>query len=673
VKASDLPGLWGRVGRYCGQTLGWPLECGYRLIIDDPTEWIQRTIVDSCVYEPNIGAIIAALLGPGDTFFDVGANIGYHTLGAAATGARVYAFEPVPRLRNRLVDNLRLNGRERRVAASELALSHRNGSAELYVARRVDDGSHSLIPGVPAESVECITVQTVRLDDHVHAGGAPPPTVMKIDVEGAEALVLDGAVALLDGATPPAVIVETADRLADQIQETASSVLARLFQRGFHVFRIPEAAGRLEPVRPDRVSGELANYVAVPAGSPLLDRLRTRLQAPLRPARDVPVLPGTSPSTDDQAWCLNGPLVSIVLPTYNGSRYLNDAISSCLNQTYRNLELIVVDDCSTDGTPEILQERAAQDARIRVVTHATNKKLPAALNSGFAQARGKYLTWTSDDNLYQPHAIGSMVSALTAQPDAAVVYTSYSVIDDAGQLVNTMPAKRPGELVLGNIVGACFLYTDAVQEAVGPYDESLFLAEDYDFWLRAAQRFRFVPLHDDLYWYREHQQSLSASRCIEFSAAYCKAVSKSLRYFESSEPELKGRVLFKRGVHLFAAGRLDEARDALRRSIDELDTLTSWPGFAVNQMIYTHGGELRDESSLLSLLDLVNDEGSGPHLAPGKIVSWLHVVASFKAHRERSPARVRFHVARAVRHNPACLANRGLVKIAAQACVGRTD
>ena len=98
--------------------------------------------------------------------FDVGANIGYHTLGAAATGARVYAFEPVPRLRNRLADNLRLNGLERRVVASELALSNRNGSAELYLARRLDDGSHSLIPGVPAHSVECITVQTVRLDDH---------------------------------------------------------------------------------------------------------------------------------------------------------------------------------------------------------------------------------------------------------------------------------------------------------------------------------------------------------------------------------------------------------------------------------------------------------------------------------------------------------------------------
>jgi len=378
-------------------------------------------------------------------------------------------------------------------------------------------------------------------------------------------------------------------------------------------------------------------------------------------------------SADDQARCLSGPLVSIVLPTYNGSRHLNDAISSCLNQTYPTLELIIVDDCSTDGTPDIIQQWAAKDARIKVVTHETNMKLPAALNSGFSRARGEYLTWTSDDNLYQPHAIECMVSALTAQPDASVVYASYSVIDDAGRIVNTMPAKRPGELVLGNIVGACFLYTHAVQKTIGPYDEDLFLAEDYDFWLRAAQRFRLLPLNDDLYSYREHQQSLSASRCIEFSTVYCKAVSKSRAYFKSSEPELKGRVFFKLGVHLFAAGRIDEARDAIRRSVEELDVLDSWRGFAVNQMIYTHGGELRDEASLRRLLNLVDDVDSRSRLAPNKIIAGLHVIASFKAHRERSPSRVRRHFVRAVRHYPLCLANRGLVKIFVQASIDWTD
>ena len=377
----------------------------------------------------------------------------------------------------------------------------------------------------------------------------------------------------------------------------------------------------------------------------------------------------TSPSTDDRARRLSSPLVSIILPTYNGSRYLDASIGSCLNQSYGNLELIIVDDCSTDATPEIIREREAKDARIKVITHERNRKLPGALNSGFSQARGEYLSWTSDDNLYHPEAIERMVGALRDRPDVSVVYAGYAVIGDSGQVLNTEPARKPSSLVLGNVVGACFVYRKEVQDTVGPYDETIFLAEDYDFWLRAAQRFQFVALSTELYFYRQHQQSLSASRCIEFSSAYCKAVAKSLHYFESAAPEYKGRFHFKYGVHLFAAGQIAEARDSLRRSVEELKTLETWPGFAVNQLIYTQGGELRDEPSLLSLLDLV------PGLdgrARNKIVSWLHVVSCFKAHRERNPSQVRFHFAQAVRHNPACLGNRGLLKAAAQACLGRT-
>jgi glycosyltransferase involved in cell wall biosynthesis len=367
-----------------------------------------------------------------------------------------------------------------------------------------------------------------------------------------------------------------------------------------------------------------------------------------------------------------GPLVSIILPTYNGSRYLDASISSCLNQSHSNIELVIVDDSSTDATPDIIRERAAKDARIRIIRHETNKRLPGALNSGFSQARGEYLSWTSDDNLYQPDAFDCMMRALQSQPDVSVVYAGYSVINDAGQVLNTEPARKPSDLVLGNVVGACFLYRKEVQDAIGPYDETIFLAEDYDFWLRAAQHFQFKALNADLYFYRQHQQSLSASRCIEFSSAYCKAVAKSLHYFEAAEPEYKGRFLFKHGVHLFVTGQITEARESLRRSVEEFKVLQSWPAFAMSQMIYTHGGELRDEVSLLRLLDLVPGlDGRSGHARAG-VVSWLHVVASFKAARERNPSAVRAHFTRAVRHNPACLGNRGLVKIFARACLGRT-
>src|SRR3989338_242445 len=101
------------------------------------------------------------------------------------------------------------------------------------------------------------------------------------------------------------------------------------------------------------------------------------------------------------------PKVSIVLPTYNGAKYIRQSIESCLDQTYKNIELIIVDDASTDETPKIVKSYA--DPRLVYIRHEKNMKLPAAFNTGFSRASGDYLTWTSDDNFYDVSAIDKML------------------------------------------------------------------------------------------------------------------------------------------------------------------------------------------------------------------------------------------------------------------------
>src|SRR3989304_1114440 len=107
---------------------------------------------------------------------------------------------------------------------------------------------------------------------------------------------------------------------------------------------------------------------------------------------------------------VSSPKVSIVLPTYNGARYIRQSIDSCVHQTYRNIELIIVDDASTDNTPEIIA--SYKDERIKYFRHEKNMGLPHALNAGFAEANGDCLTWTSDDNYYAKEAIEKMLSFL---------------------------------------------------------------------------------------------------------------------------------------------------------------------------------------------------------------------------------------------------------------------
>lgn len=229
-------------------------------------------------------------------------------------------------------------------------------------------------------------------------------------------------------------------------------------------------------------------------------------------------------------------LVSIVLPTHNGERYLAQSIESCLAQTYRDLELIVVDDCSSDATPQIARRFADADPRVRVLRNDPNRKLPASLNRGFAETKGAFLTWTSDDNWYRPEAIASMVEVLEARPSVALVYADVTDIDDAGAEIRKWRAAEADSLVERNCVGACFLYRRAVMERLGGYAEDLFLAEDYDYWLRVYAAFEIQPLNRDLYAYRRHPDSLTNRHLAKVRDIARRVIERHLPEFRRTKP-----------------------------------------------------------------------------------------------------------------------------------------
>lgn len=207
------------------------------------------------------------------------------------------------------------------------------------------------------------------------------------------------------------------------------------------------------------------------------------------------------------------PKVSIVLPTYNGAKYIRKSIDSCLNQTYKNIELIIVDDCSTDETPEII--KSYKDKRIKYVRHKKNKGLPYALNTGFANSMGDYLTWTSDDNYYAEDAIEKMLSFMKIN-NCEFVYCDFYHFKDSN-LSNLNIVKSPNSVVLGNgnHIGPCFLYSRRAMEIVGEYDPDTELAEDYDYWIRISKKFSMHHLNKPLYFFRVHKESLYVSRYYE--------------------------------------------------------------------------------------------------------------------------------------------------------------
>ena len=211
-----------------------------------------------------------------------------------------------------------------------------------------------------------------------------------------------------------------------------------------------------------------------------------------------------------------------MLPTYNRAHLLPHAIRSVLAQTYRNIELIVIDDDSKDDTAQVVA--AFADPRIRYFRNPENLRLPRGLNKGFSRSRGSYLTWTSDDNLYAEEAIARMVAVLESGTCDFVFanYFHFSDLEEAtGKPLNFQPVSLPAvpRLEKGNSVGACFLYNRRVYETIGEYDPELFLVEDYDYFIRIAQRFRIGHIDEPLYFFRRHDEALFCSRYAEVKAA----------------------------------------------------------------------------------------------------------------------------------------------------------
>lgn len=204
-------------------------------------------------------------------------------------------------------------------------------------------------------------------------------------------------------------------------------------------------------------------------------------------------------------------LVSIVLPVYNGAENLRESIESVLKQTYKKFELIVVNDCSTDDTELVVKEYQKKDSRIRLLNNEVNLKLPNSLNRGFESALGEYWTWTSDDNIFLENAIERMVEVLENN-HTDMVYTDYQKIDAEGNILEENCAEELKWICCTNPIGACFLYTREIAQKVGGYNPDMFLAEDYDYWIRIFRTGKIFFLKESLYQYRVHAGSLSSTR-----------------------------------------------------------------------------------------------------------------------------------------------------------------
>jgi glycosyltransferase involved in cell wall biosynthesis len=205
------------------------------------------------------------------------------------------------------------------------------------------------------------------------------------------------------------------------------------------------------------------------------------------------------------------PLVSVVIPCFNQAHFLGDAIASALAQTYAPVEVIVVDDGSTDDTAAV----AARFPGVRYV-HRENGGLSAARNTGFRESRGAYLAFLDADDVLLPRAVETALQCLEPSPECAFVSGRFRYVDADGALtVVDVPPNVPADPYLaflrGNHIGmhATVVYRRAPLEAAHGFDVSLAACEDYDLFLRLAAEHP-VLRHDEVVAdYRQHGANMS--------------------------------------------------------------------------------------------------------------------------------------------------------------------
>jgi glycosyltransferase involved in cell wall biosynthesis len=210
------------------------------------------------------------------------------------------------------------------------------------------------------------------------------------------------------------------------------------------------------------------------------------------------------------------PTVSVCMPAYNVERYIREAIDSVLNQTFKDFELIIIDDGSTDGTHAILEELDKKDTRIRIVTTA-NRGVSASANEAALMARGEFIARLDSDDVSPPDRLEKQVAFLRSHPDCVAVGGRVLLIDESGLPLYQMPeiqfgsARIDSELMAGGwpIVQSASMYRRDAVMAVGGYRGQFSLHEDHDLFLRLAEHGPLDNLPDVTLHYRRHVNSIT--------------------------------------------------------------------------------------------------------------------------------------------------------------------
>lgn len=223
------------------------------------------------------------------------------------------------------------------------------------------------------------------------------------------------------------------------------------------------------------------------------------------------------------------------MPVYNGRRYLNEAVDSILAQTFEDFEFVVVNDGSTDGSLEVLQEYARRDPRIRIISRP-NTGLVGALNDGLAAARAKFIARMDADDVSLPDRLARQVDFMESHSDCVAAGSSYFVITSQGEVIGELAAETDAARISEMLIAgeSALAHPTTIMRAeslrrVGGYRPEFAHAEDYDLWLRLDEIGQLGNLAETLFKHRWHFDSICQKERLTQSRHVVKANAEARR------------------------------------------------------------------------------------------------------------------------------------------------